>query len=186
MEYIVPQICTIGFYFDDEVVIIDLIVIGLFPLQLQCILRDPLILKVGVGLHNDANLLALATCPYLLPAAVSLKAYTELSLVELTGSFMHSVVDKELQTSDWRGTITPEMIKYAAIDVELVARLYPMLLGTLQATEAADGVLRHKFYYKYNFIDGHKIGIHPRAADGQSMKWKPCPWWREGLFWRKF
>lgn len=61
-----------------------------------------------------------------------------------------------------------------------------MLLGALQAAEAADGVLRHDFYYKYNFIDGHKIDIHPRAADGQSVKWKPCPWWREGLFWRKF
>lgn len=28
MEYIVPQICTIGFHFDDEVVIIDIIAIG--------------------------------------------------------------------------------------------------------------------------------------------------------------
>jgi ribonuclease D len=44
-------------------------------------------------------------------------------------------LDKTLQSVDWGGTLTPEMIEYAAKDVEVLLPLYEVLKAKIEEVD---------------------------------------------------
>jgi hypothetical protein len=60
------------------------------------------------------------------------------SLADLVDRFLHEVLAKEAQRSDWGGTLTPDQLQYAATDAAILLRLREVLLPALQAAGLAE------------------------------------------------
>ncbi|KAK7904526.1 hypothetical protein WMY93_017133 [Mugilogobius chulae] len=112
-----------------------------FPFSLIEVLRDPHILKVGVGCYEDGKRLtrdyglALACTVDLRFLALRQKKATVnngLSLKSLAADLLDITLDKslELRCSDWEADhLTPEQMCYAARDAQVSIALFFCLLG---------------------------------------------------------
>lgn len=112
-----------------------------FPLSLMEVLRDPHVLKVGVGCYEDGNRLTrdyglLLTCTvdlrYLALRQKKATVNNGLSLKSLAADLLNITLDKslELRCSDWEADkLTPEQTSYAARDAQVSIALFFYLLG---------------------------------------------------------
>lgn len=112
-----------------------------FPLGLIEVLRDPCVLKVGVGCYEDGKRLtrdyglSVACTVDLRYLALRQKKTTlnnGLSLKSLAADLLNITLDKslELRCSDWEADmLTPEQICYAARDAQVSIALFFRLLG---------------------------------------------------------
>uniref|UniRef100_A0AAV2JD54 Exonuclease 3'-5' domain-containing protein 2 n=1 Tax=Knipowitschia caucasica TaxID=637954 RepID=A0AAV2JD54_KNICA len=112
-----------------------------FPSSLMQVLRDPHILKVGVGCYEDGQRLtrdyglALSCAVDLRFLALRQKKATVnngLSLKSLAADLLDVTLDKslELRCSDWEANrLTPEQVGYAARDAQVSVALFFCLLG---------------------------------------------------------
>jgi DNA polymerase-1 len=62
-------------------------------------------------------------------------------LADVVRHFLHAELDKELQSSDWSGVLTPEQLQYAATDAAVLLRLRDVLLPALQAAGLAEAAV---------------------------------------------
>jgi DNA polymerase I len=108
---------------------------------LRDLLREPS-LKIGHNLKFDLKMLWQAGLPVsgpffdtmlaaqLLDAGVAKKGHT---LAELVAKHCQTQLSKEMQTSDWSGSLTEEQYRYAAEDVVYLADLHSILSRELEA-----------------------------------------------------
>ncbi|XP_029983244.1 exonuclease 3'-5' domain-containing protein 2 isoform X1 [Sphaeramia orbicularis] len=113
----------------------------LFPLSLMEVLRDPHVLKVGVGCYEDGKRLtrdyglALACTVdlrYLALRQRQVPVTNGLSLKSLAADLLNVSLDKsmELRCSDWEADqLTVEQMTYAARDAQVSIALFLRLLG---------------------------------------------------------
>lgn len=112
-----------------------------FPMTLIDVLRDPHILKVGVGCYEDGkrltrdyglSLVRTVDLRYLALRQKKTTLNNGLSLKSLAADLMNITLDKslELRCSDWEAdTLTPEQMCYAARDAQVSIALFFCLLG---------------------------------------------------------
>ncbi|XP_054469926.1 exonuclease 3'-5' domain-containing protein 2 isoform X2 [Anoplopoma fimbria] len=112
-----------------------------FPLSLMEVLRDPHILKVGVGCYEDGKRLTRdyglsLTCTvdlrYLALRQRQAPVNNGLSLKSLAEDLLNVSLDKslELRCSDWEADqLTPKQMTYAARDAQVSIALFLHLLG---------------------------------------------------------
>jgi len=62
-------------------------------------------------------------------------------LADVVRHFLHAELDKELQSSDWRGNLTPEQLQYAATDAAVLLPLREVLLPALQTVGLAEAAI---------------------------------------------
>ncbi|XP_041669326.1 exonuclease 3'-5' domain-containing protein 2 isoform X2 [Cheilinus undulatus] len=112
-----------------------------FPLSLIEVLRDPHVLKVGVGCYEDGKRLTRdyglsLTCTvdlrYIALRQRQTKVSNGLSLKSLAADLLNVSLDKslELRCSDWEADqLTKEQMTYAARDAQVSVALFLRLLG---------------------------------------------------------
>lgn len=112
-----------------------------FPQGLIEVLRDPYILKVGVGCYEDGkrltrdyglSLVCTVDLRYLALRQKKTTLNNGLSLKSLAADLLNITLDKslELRCSDWEAdTLTPEQMCYAARDAQVSVALFFCLLG---------------------------------------------------------
>lgn len=112
-----------------------------FPLSLMEVLRDPHVLKVGVGCYEDGKRLTrdyglLLSCSvdlrYLALRQKKATVNNGLSLKSLAADLLNISLDKslELRCSDWEADqLTPDQMTYAARDAQVSIALFFRLLG---------------------------------------------------------
>lgn len=112
-----------------------------FPLGLLEVLRDPCVLKVGVGCYEDGKRLTRdyglsVTCTvdlrYLAVRQKKTTLNSGLSLKSLAADLLNITLDKslDLRCSDWEADmLTPEQMCYAARDAQVSIALFFFLLG---------------------------------------------------------
>ncbi|XP_032402182.1 exonuclease 3'-5' domain-containing protein 2 isoform X2 [Xiphophorus hellerii] len=120
-----------------------------FPLSFVEVLRDPHVLKVGVGCYDDGKRLtrdyglSLATTVDLRHLALRERRSSVsngLSLKSLAVDLLNVPLDKslELRCSDWEADqLTPEQTTYAARDAQISVALFLRLLGLQTETGPA-------------------------------------------------
>ncbi|XP_043998797.1 exonuclease 3'-5' domain-containing protein 2 isoform X1 [Gambusia affinis] len=120
-----------------------------FPLSFVEVLRDPYVLKVGVGCYDDGKRLtrdyglSLATAVDLRHLALRERRSSVsngLSLKSLAADLLNVPLDKslELRCSDWEADqLTPEQTTYAARDAQISVALFLRLLGLQTETGPA-------------------------------------------------
>jgi DNA polymerase-1 len=62
-------------------------------------------------------------------------------LADVVRHFLHAELDKDEQSSDWSGELTPEQLHYAATDAAVLLRLREVLLPALQAAGLAESAI---------------------------------------------
>jgi DNA polymerase-1 len=60
------------------------------------------------------------------------------TLKTLVRAYLDDELLKDAQQSDWRGTLTPEQLDYAAADASVLLRLWPILEAALEAAQLAE------------------------------------------------
>ncbi|KAM4624717.1 exonuclease 3'-5' domain-containing protein 2 isoform 2-T2 [Polymixia lowei] len=112
-----------------------------FPLSLMEVLRDPHVLKVGVGCYEDAKRLTrdyglslgcTVDLRYLALRQRQIMLNNGLSLKSLAADLLNVSLDKslELRCSDWEADqLTQEQMSYAARDAQVSIALFFHLLG---------------------------------------------------------
>jgi DNA polymerase-1 len=117
---------------------------------LPSLLAHPSIVKIFHNAKFDLQFLRQANLPVHGPLIDTMLASQLLDaglhsrrhgLADLVGHFLHAKLDKEQQSSNWSGELTPEQLQYAATDAAVLLRLREVLLSALQAAGLAEAAI---------------------------------------------
>jgi len=119
---------------EQETLVVDLAAVDVRE-TLGPLMTDPTVTKVFHNAEFDVKWLLHhwklvprnLFCTYLASKLLAMGLSARHSLADVSWRYLHEAVEKELQRSDWSGPLTEDQIRYAALDAELVRRLYPIM-----------------------------------------------------------
>ncbi|KAJ7093623.1 ribonuclease H-like domain-containing protein [Mycena crocata] len=154
-----------------------------YPKELQRVLTSPSIAKVGVGLLSDipviwndlrSELKNLVDCGMmarlLLAETYDVGGFQNLSMDVAASEILSCRIDKSLQVSNWRGTLTDAQIRYAGTDAVVGYRLYVALLGRLAAKSRGLGREIPVGWYSFDSRMGEPTRLK-RTVRGEEVPW---------------
>ncbi|KAJ7642615.1 ribonuclease H-like domain-containing protein [Mycena polygramma] len=182
----------------NEVWVLDMWRIKAFPSELRRILESRHILKVGVGLVRDIQVIwddlrcemkslvdAGMMARLLLAEKYPKGSYNNLALKTSVEDVLGYSVSKELSESDWSASkLTDEQKRYAALDAIASIRLHDVLVKELEAKSKRIDSPISAAWYTFNTRIGEPTRQRRGVDSGQEIIWKTsdCTWFAGGKF----
>ncbi|KAJ7502484.1 ribonuclease H-like domain-containing protein [Mycena galericulata] len=194
-------LCVVQLARGDDVWVINLTKIKAYPAELRRILESPSIIKTGVGLLNDVqvvwtdlgsdmrNLVDVGLMARLLLAEkYPDTGYSNLSMAVSVQEVLGMDIDKDPRKSDWKGgddnVLTGDQIRYAAIDAVASLRLYEALVPALDEKSVRLNLDIPQGWYTFNSAYGEPTRTQ-LTHQGQVALWstrETCTWFFGGKF----
>ncbi|KAJ7114760.1 ribonuclease H-like domain-containing protein [Mycena epipterygia] len=189
-------LCLIQIARDDTVWVIHLSAIRAFPRELERIIKSADIIKVGVGFSQDVyhlwhdlrtNMLNMVDVGLMAKLCMAekyaLMPFGNLSLQNSAADILGYYISKDEQKSNWKGVLTVDQIKYAAIDASACIRLYNALGPALEKLEVTHQVRIPPNWYSMNGRYGDLMRKYPTVW-GEELAWsvKDCYWYYANKF----
>ncbi|KAJ7932919.1 ribonuclease H-like domain-containing protein [Mycena leptocephala] len=193
-------ICIVQIARGNNVWLLNMTRIRAFPSELRRILTSYDIIKAGVGSAQDLPVIwndlgcdmnNVVDCGLMVKLLLTEKyketSYTNVSLVQSVEDMFQFKVDKEEQTSNWKGDangdITDEQKKYAAIDAHASARLYEALAPALAKKAKTSKLVIPSSWYTFN--GRYRMPVRTqRTVWNRDAPWSvaDCTWFFGGKF----
>ncbi|KAJ7471253.1 ribonuclease H-like domain-containing protein [Mycena galericulata] len=194
-------LCVVQIARGDDVWVINLSKIKAYPAELRRILESPDIVKTGVGILSDIQVVwsdlgsemnnlvdGGLMARLLLAEKYADTAYSNLSMAVSVREILGAEIDKEMGKSNWKGEsdndLTSEQIKYAAIDAVASLRLYEALGPALVDKSAQLNLAIPAGWYSFNSSYGEPTRTQ-LTHQGKVALWstrETCTWFFGGKF----
>ncbi|KAJ7017269.1 hypothetical protein C8F04DRAFT_1279756 [Mycena alexandri] len=168
-----------------------------YPSELRCILTFDTILKIGVGIVNDAQVIwedLRTDANHLVDVGLMAKLwnidkhqeedFTPLNLGAAASEVLNITVDKVYQKDfDWKGDLNSAHRMYAALNAAVSLRLYEKLRPALESKEMELGKAIPSQWFSFNARLGEPTR-RMKSVRGVELPWstRDCTWYSVGKF----